>query len=411
MCRTKNMTKSLAIMQGFFDNTKGRIKMSDILQEAAKAYHQLLGSEYTCVFGDRKRNKLFSIITNSKETFTHVCGLDHIKDKLIVIGKNAAQKTAIFRKILNKEISFSDIENSEYLYQNMSQKNNPVTNKPYNIYDRILHICDLEEILDNSCVSNGKLYKWTKKAVFGKNTKINADYVFVVPSANKGENHYFFMNIVNRNDVFFSEKENDVPIKLQVISAFADSADFIMGLGSRYTLLEITKIDLATHLPIFTKTLKNYQTEKSKQSDEITSNHQPYTDDLKDKITTFSLISGQNKNIHNLQSQGGSAVLPISNPQPSFEEMIRNITAQLYEVNQKISDFLSASFRSLPQRQPVQTRTAYEKKVNDDLPSFSVKPQKRPSLLAALKSAKPIADEHNHAHSPKDKAKDKSQSL
>lgn len=108
--------------------------MSDILQKAAKAYNQLLGSEYTCVFGDRKRNKLFSIITNSKETFTHVCGLDHIKDKPIVIGKNAAQKTAIFRKILNKEISFSDIENSEYLYQDMSQKNNPVTNKPYNIY-------------------------------------------------------------------------------------------------------------------------------------------------------------------------------------------------------------------------------------------------------------------------------------
>lgn len=385
--------------------------MSDILQEAAKAYIQLLGSEYTCVFGNKKRNKLFSIITNSKETFTHVCGLDHIKDKPIVIGRSAAQKTAIFRKILNEKISFSDIENSEYLYKNMSQKNNPVTNKPYNIYDRISHMCDLEEILDNAYKSNGKLYKWDKNKIYGKNTKINADYVFVVPSANKGENHYFFMNIVNRNDVFSLKKENNVPIKLQVISAFADSADFIIGLGSRYTLLEITKIDLATRLPIFTKTLKNYQTEKSKQSDEITSNHQPSTDDLKDKITTFSLFSEQNKNIHSAQPQGGSVVLPIPNPQLSFEEMIGNITAQLYEVNQKISDFLSASFRPLPQRQPAQTRTAYEKKANDESPPFSAKTQKRPSLLAAIKTAKPIADEQNQARPPKNKKKDKDQSL
>lgn len=219
------------------------------------------------------------------------------------------------------------------------------------------------------------------------------------------------MNIVNRNDVFSSKKENNVPIKLQVISAFADSDDFIMGLGSRYTLLEITKVDLATRSPIFTKTLKNYQSEKSKQSDEVTNNHQPSTDDLKDKITTFSLISEQNKNIHSAQPQDGSVVLSIPNPQLSFEEMIENITAQLYEVNQKISDFLSASFRPLPQKQSSQTRTIYEKKVNDESLPFPAKTQKRPSLLAAIKTAKPIADKHNQAHLPKNKKKNKEQSL
>lgn len=41
----------------------------------------------------------------------------------------------------------------------------------------------------------------------------------------------------------------------------------------------------------------------------------------------------------------------------------------------------------------------------------SVTTEKRPSVLAALKTAKSIADEHNQAHLPKNKKKDKDQSL
>lgn len=47
----------------------------------------------------------------------------------------------------------------------------------------------------------------------------------------------------------------------------------------------------------------------------------------------------------------------------------------------------------------------------NDEPPPSSKSQERPSLLAALKAAKPIADEHNQAHSLKNKEKDKDQSL
>lgn len=51
-----------------------------------------------------------------------------------------------------------------------------------------------------------------------------------------------------------------------------------------------------------------------------------------------------------------------------------------------------------------------EKKINGNLPSSKETP-KRPSVLAALKTAKSIADEHNQAHLPKNKKKDKDQSL
>lgn len=81
--------------------------MPDILQDAAKAYENLLKYDYSFVFGDKKRNKMFTIINNDEETFTHICGLDHFNEKgrpeknaEKVFAKNSAQKKQFIKKYL-----------------------------------------------------------------------------------------------------------------------------------------------------------------------------------------------------------------------------------------------------------------------------------------------------------------------
>ncbi len=86
-------------------------------------------------------------------------------------------------------------------------------------------------------------------------------------------------------------------------------------------------------------------------ADEIKS---PSAQLLKNKINNFSLIPERKINLQSVHFKDGAIALTISNPRNPLDETIRNITARLSEVGQKISDFLSSSFHSLSQEQPSQ---------------------------------------------------------
>lgn len=116
--------------------------MPDILYDAAIAYSQIVKYDYHYILGDGNRKKIFSIITNEKDMFSHVCGLDHLKDIPKVTTNKSYMKEKIFKDILDKKITFLDIASSIHLYEKMSSKINPNTHSFYNIYDRIVHLCD-----------------------------------------------------------------------------------------------------------------------------------------------------------------------------------------------------------------------------------------------------------------------------
>lgn len=236
--------------------------MPDILYDAAIAYSQIVKYDYHYILGDGNRKKIFSIITNEKDMFSHVCGLDHLKDIPKVTTNKSYMKEKIFKDILDKKITFLDIASSIHLYEKMSSKINPNTHSFYNIYDRIVHLCDILNLLDNS--DKGIMYRW-KCHGHDRYSNIRADYVFVINSDEyHEEKHYFFL--VETAKKIHTYARNDIcglpPIKLKILSAFADCDDLTKGLGHPYTVLEVSKIEINTQNVIFTKTHKSYQKEK-----------------------------------------------------------------------------------------------------------------------------------------------------
>lgn len=59
--------------------------------------------DYIYTLGDKRKNIKISIVSNKKGNFTHVFGLDHLKESPIVIGNNLKQKEKIFSNIVNKK--------------------------------------------------------------------------------------------------------------------------------------------------------------------------------------------------------------------------------------------------------------------------------------------------------------------
>ena len=239
--------------------------MSDILHDAANAFLHLLQFDYHITLGDKKRRKTLSIITNEKDMFTHICGLDHLKDITKVTAIGSTEKIAVLRNILNKNtakaITFQDIAPSVYLYENMSNKINPRTGKPYNIYDRILHINDIESILDNA--DNGTVYRWNNKKGGERYCKIRADYVLEIPSATyPDEKHYFFLVNTGKNKSKHYDTDNTPCVETKIMSAFSDRSDLTRNQDNPQTILEISKIIVKTHNVVFTKMHPSYQNQK-----------------------------------------------------------------------------------------------------------------------------------------------------
>lgn len=203
------------------------------LKKAADAYKMLTQYDYIFHLGNRKRKVMISIISNQEGEFTHVSGLDHLKDIDSLGLHSIPQKQRVFKKILSEEIKYSDIEKSKYLY------------KPYmdgfNIARRIKElgniICYIEE---NS--KDGKFYKWNQnysRIPNGKcgfvQSQIKADYVLAIPIDEKCKVYIFL------KDRKMSLKSQNEPIHLFIISMFASSVDYTYGQSAPYTILAVLK--------------------------------------------------------------------------------------------------------------------------------------------------------------------------
>lgn len=334
----------------------------------------------------------------------------------------------------------------------MSNKINPATNAPYNIYDRIVHMCDLEKILDSSLDNDGMMYKWDKNRSRGRDTKLGGDYVLVVPSKNKSSNkyndeefHYFFMGVINKDELSTAGKQNNIPIKLKIISAFADRENLVVGLGPRHSILEISKKDVASKATIFTKTRPSYQQTKSSaisQSNSIASSIQSPTAQMKKKTTNISFTPQRNQQFNDHNYNFSSQVIgatDIALPPPMYQLPqfdLNTIIKTLENLNEKITNTLQNLTNPFKrsQEQPSQDRTAYGRKINLSIPftkelpkielpeALTAKSEKnkgkvdlvtKESFKEQLRSATKAADEFNQSRATehKDKTRNKDQSL
>lgn len=239
-------------------------KMSDILYDAAAAFDAVSKYTYELHLGNKKRKVVISLLSSNESDFTHIVGLDHLKDIPAVTAKYIPQRIAVYRKILAKTITFSTIEPSQELFKAMSGSINPVTGREYCIYDRIALFSTFEALMDQA--HTGKLYRWNlknaKAAGTGQLTRfsnINLDYVLAIPIDKA--NHvsvYIFMYQTNKN------ADVAEPIKLNVRSVFADTTNLTAGQALPYTILQESKIRNADKSAVILYRHHSYQPEAPK---------------------------------------------------------------------------------------------------------------------------------------------------
>ena len=221
--------------------------MSDILYEAAKAYEKISEYDYMLTLGNRKYKILITSIATENELFHHVIGLGHLTDVRKLDAKTLRQKNAIYKSILEGNITFNDIKNSTILYSPICDTFNRVTNLPYTYYDRIQSFSKAVNYFDNAY--KGKMYKWNinKSNIIMPNgnvrhSTIKADYLLKIPSfENKDEFFYCFLHQLN------SKASKDGVIELNAHSIFFDCINLSQGQQQPYTILEEKKINIKTH--------------------------------------------------------------------------------------------------------------------------------------------------------------------
>lgn len=215
--------------------------MEDCLKKLADSFLRAIQYDYIYTLGDKKRKIKISIVSNKRGNFTHVFGLDHLKESSIVIGNNIKQKEKIFSKIVDKKITMDDIKQDPNLNSPIEKTWNELEQRPYTIYDRIILLEKFDEILDES--GNGKIYPWnnsdcqvvTNEGV-PRRISIEADYVLTMPTKrSENEKYYFFLYLDNKRNT------NSEEISLVVHSAFVDCCDLVRGQHSKYTILKLDK--------------------------------------------------------------------------------------------------------------------------------------------------------------------------
>lgn len=205
--------------------------MDDLLFKAAEAYKELMNYEYILIGGTSKRKIIISILSSDADKFTHVCGLDHLKDIPSVTAKKSREKEMIFKKILQKKISYDIIAKSKYFNQPLSTSS---TGEVFNIKTRIEQTVNIKNYFDNAY--NGSFCKWNKKNSNGsiiRRTNIDADYLLAVPTLTQGIKMYLFFFQTNKE-----EKDKTAPIRLTLFSAFTDVDCLSVGQQSFCTILK-----------------------------------------------------------------------------------------------------------------------------------------------------------------------------
>lgn len=236
--------------------------MSDILCYSAKSFDN--AAKYNYIFCVARSQKQFVINLNCiEDEFTHIIGLDHLRDIRILSSHNSKIKISAFQRILSEELTFSDITKSDFFSQPFPQTYNSVTKSEYTLAERISVLQDIEKTLDKAYT--GKLYKWNVKSAAIKmpdgktrSTNISGDYMLAIPSErNPDEKIYLFLY---RDKKYSKTKDTE---QLYLFSAFADCLDLSRGQERPYAILQETKENVRTKEKEVLYTHPYYETNKS----------------------------------------------------------------------------------------------------------------------------------------------------
>lgn len=303
---------------------------NDIIFEIAKQFSELKDYDYTIVFGTKAGIPKQTITINMNclsQRFSHIIGLEHIKDfedfnimdNLSSFEKDR-RRSRIFNKVLAKDITLESLKQKSNMFFNASTneyysfKNtvNPTTGKPYTIIERLNAIKNIESIFDTS-LSYGKLYERNSSDYMIGYTKIPALYVIGIPTSNKSECLYFFLDN-NSTDT-------------RIVTAFSASAELLRNPKKTYTVLKIDKIKRSS---------QNENKEiyiNPKYASFLRANNQTYSSNKTENMRTNSY-----KIPLHIMNQGGAAVLasPLS-PRPTFGQAIASFVKGI--VN-KIKEFV-----------------------------------------------------------------------
>ncbi|MCH5349281.1 MAG: hypothetical protein J1E40_08150 [Oscillospiraceae bacterium] len=166
--------------------------MNDILLDAAQSFNRISHTNYEFTIS-KPRKIIITSISADKGDFTHIIGLDHLKDVWQFISHNTKIKGKMFRDILNGKYTCQKLLNeTSYLNKCIPKTFNSVTNKEYTISERISKVCQIDKLLD--VAYTGAIYKWDLHRCNimtsdGRNRKItiNADYLFMCSITTKSK--------------------------------------------------------------------------------------------------------------------------------------------------------------------------------------------------------------------------------
>ena len=178
----------------------------DKLRERAVAFNKLVNIEYNIIFG--KAGKLTHLtLTFDKKNFHHLIGFKYLEDRRGLLNKDRAK---IFDAIINNEITYCQICNSDFFYD---------------IEKRFSAFVDIEHFLDN----NGLIFKFNRKAK---------------PAA-KMQAKYIMESTANNDTAYMCIDKRDNQSKFFCRSFFPKEYDYTWG-HIRHTLLYKEKVNVIT---------------------------------------------------------------------------------------------------------------------------------------------------------------------
>lgn len=297
--------------------------MSDYLYNVACNFEKAIKNSYELTVGNGKKQITLLIPSVDNSEFTHIMGLDHLSDIKVLNAQNSTQKSAVFKKILSKQITFEDISYSQYLNSPIVGSHNYRSNSEYTVNDRIKYLSNFEDIMDN--FYKGKVYKWNLSKCRIKlpngnfrKTTINADYLITVPSNESNETVYLFAYQTNKH------RSKSEPILLNIFSAFPDGIDLTSGQDKPYTILKEKKnnVSIYTH-PSYKKELEQHTVQSQPQQN--------------DNIKQIKFDSPAPQNIVHSGSGAAAAVMPKPDPLKNIFEKIMSSIKNFFKMQDKQS--------------------------------------------------------------------------
>lgn len=162
----------------------------DLLINAADFYNEFMKYKFTLIFGDKKRKQYIITIAAKSEHFSHLVGLDKLKDINSSIYKKH-NKSQIIDGIQNGDITTQQIEkSSHYTHERFEQS----------IKNRLEFFPLLQPIFENGWNKEEVTFIFIKKKAY---SKIDADYLIRFKMSRDSKDYY--LNLFLKKDNFSAE--------------------------------------------------------------------------------------------------------------------------------------------------------------------------------------------------------------